>query len=119
MNNALEQVSVPDTGMRVSRIVMASMIALLLVGCKHDELRDDRFSGLVTSDLEERHPIEVTNKSRSIKVPVSRSMNGLSYRQQNRVAGFVRDYRTSDQGRLYVSAPSGSSDEVAVFNAAN
>lgn len=121
MNTALEQITGLSTGRRkVSGIVMVSLFALLLVGCKHSEGgRGDHFSGLVLSDLEDRHPIEVTNKSSSIQVPVSRSMNGLSYRQQNRVAGFVRDFQESDQGRLYVSAPSGRSDEVAVFNAVN
>ena len=121
MNTALEHITGPNFDLtKVSRVVMASIVVLILVGCKHDEARrDDHFSGLVSSELEDRHPIEVTNKSRSMKVPVSRSMNGLSYRQQNRVAGFVRDFRASDQGRLYVSAPSGSSDEVAVFNAVN
>ena len=107
------------SGNRLKFLALTALVALGLAGCQHGERQQHNFHALVSEDLELRHPIDVEKKAHSIKVPVSRSANGLSYTQQSRVGRFVRQFRNGQGGKLFVSAPASSSNEVAVFNAVN
>ena len=108
---------VSDRPLAVSiRIAVAAALALTLAGCKTIE-DQTRVAGWELTDPMQRHPIIVSQQPETLNVQVPRGANGLSPSQRADVIGFARAARVSDTGntRLVVSAPSGSSNEIAAI----
>lgn len=96
----------------------ASMAALLLAGCGHDQSAT-KVAGWSLVDPTQRHPIMVSQQPSTISMRVARGSMGLSPHQRAQVITFLERYRAIDAGnsRLVVEAPSGSANEVAAMQA--
>jgi len=105
-------------GWNVAMRAIAGMMAIAAsAGCsKMEDLHTPPYP--LASSVEERHPIRVTSRSVSIKLPVVSGAYGLTERQRGRVRRFVAGYQKSGwSGKIAVSAPSGAANETATFNA--
>lgn len=103
------------------KIIVRSIVALVVVaalaGCSKMKAYDNP-KHLVAASVEERHPIRVTNRSVTIKLPVASGAYGLTISQRRRVRRFVAGYKKSGwSGKIGVAAPSGTANETATLNA--
>jgi pilus assembly protein CpaD len=100
------------------RIVAASLIALSLAACRHDE-DYTRVAGWELADPTQNHPILVSQQPETLKVSVPRGSQGLSPGQRADLISFARRSQASDVGnsRLVIAAPSGSSNETTAIQA--
>jgi len=101
-----------------TNIVLASAVALAIVGCRPGE-DGPQVAGWSIADPAARHPIMVSQKPSSISVRVARGAYGLSPHQRAQLAEFVDRYRNGDNGnsKMIISAPSGAPNEVAAMQA--
>ncbi|MGI9387744.1 MAG: CpaD family pilus assembly protein [Methyloligellaceae bacterium] len=98
------------------RATAALVVISALAGCSQmKHLHTPPYK--LASSVEERHPIRVTNRSVSIKLPVASGAYGLTDRQRRRVRKFVAGYKKSGwSGKIAVAAPSGGANESATLN---
>jgi pilus assembly protein CpaD len=99
--------------------LVASLAALSLAGCKHDEEQMGHVAGWTLIDPSQRHPILVTQEPANLTVHVAAGSQGLTAGQRAQIAGFLAHYRATDTGqsKLLVSVPSGGANEVAAMRA--
>lgn len=100
------------------KIFLASMLAITMAGCKHDEERG-QVAGWALVDPAQRHPILVSQQPQSMNVRVSAGSRSLTPQQRADVLAFAGRSRASDAGnsRLVIQAPSGGANEVASMHA--
>jgi len=100
-----------------AKVVSLAVLACLIAGCKHDE--GTRVASWALVDPNERHPIMVSQQPATLSLRVPRGTSGLTPSQRAEVVEFANRFRASDSGnsRLVISAPGGSSNEVAAMNA--
>jgi pilus assembly protein CpaD len=98
--------------------LIACSMVLALTGCKHND-SPGKVAGWALVDPSERHPIVVSQQPEVMTLHVTKGSGGLSPQQRAHVLGFADSSRASDAGnsRLIISAPSGTSNEVAAMNA--
>jgi pilus assembly protein CpaD len=96
-------------------MAFVSFVLLPLAGCRHIDEDGPRVAGWARLDASDRHPILVSQEPATLLVRVSRDADGLTHHQRGEVLGFTERYRAADAGnsRLVISAPGGSSNEVA------
>lgn len=95
-------------------------LALVLSGCSQGELDPIGHVGSFSLiDPLQRHPIIVSEEPANLSVHVSRGSDGLSPHQRANFADFLGRYRGRDtgNGRLSISVPSGSANEIAALKA--
>jgi pilus assembly protein CpaD len=113
--------STASGALNVARTAMCvSVLALALTGCKHFGAEEHaQVAGWTLVDPTERHPILVSQEPQTMNVRVSRGAGGLSPQQRGELVSFAGRSRASDAGnsKLVISAPSGSSNEVAAMRA--
>ena len=98
----------------VRRLLMATVMALALAGCKHmDEAT--KVAGWSLVEPSQRHPIIVSEQPTHLKVRVSRGSSGLTKRQRAKIVDFLGHFRSAANSRLTISVPSGSRNEVAAM----
>jgi pilus assembly protein CpaD len=97
------------------RLSVVSLAVLGLAACSrtYDGGRVVAFEEPTT--IEERHPIIVDKKSEQIEIATARSSTGLNEFQRLKVQEFVGRWRHEGDGRLIVSAPSGTGNEGAAY----
>lgn len=96
----------------------ASLAALLLSGCANGQDPGGHVAGWTMIDAQQRHPIVVSEQPANHAVRVARGSDGLSPYQRAGLVDFISRYRGGDTtGRLSVTVPSGSSNEVAALKA--
>jgi pilus assembly protein CpaD len=99
---------------------MLATIAAGLVGCRPgDEEPGVHVASWAMIDARQRHPIVVTDEPANLTLRVSAGSSGLTPAQRAQAIHFFRTYRGtgSDAGRLAISVPSGSPNEVASVRA--
>ncbi|MDX2307695.1 MAG: CpaD family pilus assembly protein [Hyphomicrobium sp.] len=98
------------------RIATLSLTALALGACKHGE-EHTAVAGWSLVEPTQRHPILVSQQPETMSVNVPKGSSGLSPVQRADVLNFARGARASDAGnsRVVISAPSGTSNEVAAM----
>lgn len=103
---------------RALRIAVVAVAALAISGCKTAE-QGPQVAGWSVVDPTQRHPILVSQQPSNLAVRVPRGSAGMSPHQRAQVVDFVNRYRTGDAGnsKIVISAPSGSSNEVAAMQA--
>jgi len=99
---------------KTARIIIAAIMLTALAGCKAHR---EHIVGYQLSDPSQRHPIMVSKKPIYLDIAVARGSTGLSHAQVGNVREFLSQYRQEGSGKLVVSAPSGSPNEVAAFKA--
>ncbi len=97
-------------------LLVASVSALALAGCKHME-HGTKVAGWTLIDSAQRHPILVSQQPTTLTIHVASGAYGLSPRQRSQLLQYYGNYRETDQGnsRLILSAPSGAPNEVAAL----
>ena len=85
-----------------------------LAGCKTHQ---EQLVGYQLSHPSQRHPIMVSKKPVYLALEVPRGSAGLTSAQAENVKEFLSQYRQEGSGKLTISAPSGSPNEVAAFKA--
>ncbi len=100
--------------LKSTKIIMASLLVTTLVGCKTHR---EHLVGYEISHPSQRHPIMVAKKPIYLDLEVPRGSTGLTVSQADNVRGFISQYRKEGSGKLIISAPSGSPNEVAAFKA--
>jgi pilus assembly protein CpaD len=116
MMNKLPQTSSPR--LSAARVVLLLATCGVLAGCKTPE-DQHQVTGWTLTDPSQRHPIMVSQQPAKMSVRVARGSHGLSSHQRAQVLEFAGKYSTSTagNGRLVISAPSGSANEVAAMQA--
>lgn len=100
--------------------IAATTSAIMLSACSQGDMDPIGHVGTFSLiDPLQRHPIIVSEEPASLSVPVGRGSDGLSSHQRANFADFLGRYRGSDtgNGRLSISVPSGSANEVAALKA--
>ncbi len=90
--------------------VLAVAVAALLAGCAK---RDSIVVGSIPDDYRTNHPIVISEKDRTLDLPVAASAQGVSKAQRQALAGFLDGYDTGAAPVLTIVAPSGSANEYA------
>lgn len=95
-----------------ARWVLVPLALLALNGCKH-------YPGATTAVIADplaRHPIVVSDQAEQLDVEAPSGAVSLAPRQRSDVYHFIGDFKSAGNGRLLVSAPSGSKNEIAAMN---
>ena len=101
---------------RVLQVMSASLLVMAAAGCKsHEDY--SILKGHVVVDPSERHPIRVSQKDRHTDFVVRRGDYGLDQADKARLRKIVRHYKTDGVGKIFVRAPAGAPNEVAVRRA--
>ena len=100
-------------------LLFASLMAVMLTGCKTLEDPGAHTAGFTLIDPTQRHPIMVSQQPTTVNVRVARGSQGLTPAQRAQVAGFLERYRATDAGnsKLVIAVPSGSPNEGAAVQA--
>ena len=118
MTNYQDKPALGSTGLRrsASRLALVALAAAALVGCRAEHT-GPQVAGWTLIDPVERHPILVSQTPVTMTLPVRRGSYGLSNSSRDRVARFLQKFRARDAGnsKLVISAPSGTSNEVAAM----
>lgn len=101
-----------------SRALVFALLPIALAGCKHGDVGTS-VAGWSLIDPEQRHPIMVTQEPAHLNLRVAGGSQGLTPAQRAEVMHFTGAFRATDSGnsRLVISAPSGSSNEMAAMAA--
>ena len=99
---------------KLAHIFIASLMVSTLAGCKAHK---EHVVGHQISHPSQSHPISVSKKPVYLDLSVPRGSAGLTATQVDNVRGFLSQYRQEGSGKLVISAPSGSPNEVAAFKA--
>lgn len=95
--------------------VLTLCTALAACGLHH---RKGRYAGeVLAADPASHHPILVEQDEDALSLHVARGRSGLTQRQETDLRYFLRRYRASHENQLFVRAPSGGPNEVAVMDA--
>ena len=92
-------------------------LALSLAACASPDL-DDRTTGAVPLDYRERHPIVITDKTRTLDVPVGQGDAVLPEGTRDTILGFLARYRAESTGVIQVARPVGAANAGLAANAA-
>jgi pilus assembly protein CpaD len=95
-----------------SRAVVAGLALALLSGCAAWQ-RDSITVGAVPDDYRTNHPIVVSEKMRSIDIPVGASQHAMADTQAIAVRGFLDDYDRSSRPVVTIMVPHGSANQHA------
>ncbi|MDX3929950.1 MAG: CpaD family pilus assembly lipoprotein [Shinella sp.] len=82
-------------------------VAATASGCAN---RDGISTGSLPDDYRTRHPIVVTEKERTIDIPIASGDSRLTRGQSEVIAGFVSDYMASSSGTIQIILPHGSAN---------
>lgn len=101
------------------KILSLTALALVATACRPGEDPAAHVAGWAMIEPTQRHPILVSQQPANLTVRVARGANGLNPSQRAHVVDFLNKYRGGDQGngRLTVSVPSGSPNEVSALHA--
>lgn len=100
-------------------LVVVSLTALVLGGCRGREETGAHVAGWTLVDSTQRHPILVSQQPATLSIRVASGAHGLSESQAAQVSDFLARYRSKDSGnsRLVIAVPSGSLNESAAMRA--
>lgn len=107
----------PSQAIRAAASLALALLAL--AGCRHDADRAEISSPSLV-DASERHPILVTQQPVRLALRIPRSAMGLTPDQLAQATRFLSRYRAADMGngKLVISVPSGTANEIAAVQAA-
>jgi pilus assembly protein CpaD len=89
----------------------AIWLTLLLGACQHTE--PDQYTGSISADYRERHPIRLVDGQRSLQILVGSGRAGLTATQRAQVASLGGDWRHEGTGYVVIETPSGATNSVA------
>lgn len=95
---------------RASVAILTVAAAALLAGCAN---RDSVVVGSIPDDYRTNHPIVISEKDKTLDLPVSASAQGVSKMQRQALAGFLDGYDTGAAPVLTIAVPAGSANEHA------
>ncbi len=113
----LEGRAARGTMQRAVLVFMTALVVAGLAGCRTHEAAYSTVKGHVVVDPSERHPIRVSQKNKNAYFVVRRGQQGLSKYEQERLRQVVRRYQKNGTGKLFIKAPAGAPNEVAVRHA--
>jgi pilus assembly protein CpaD len=104
----------------VTRLMLVSLVAVVLFGCRSTEETGAHVAGWTLVDASQRHPILVSQQPATLTIRVHSGAHGLSSGQAAEVSEFLAHYRRMDSGnsKLVIAVPSGSPNETAAMRAA-
>ena len=90
-------------------ILVLVVLASTLAGCRpgFDEYRNDRHL-LISEDIEQTQPIEVTTRVVKMDIPVSAHGDGIPHHQRARLSRFLQGSREQGAGWLLIRTPLGA-----------
>jgi len=89
----------------------AIWLALSLGACQHTE--PDFYTGSVTADYRDRHPIRLVDGQRSLQILVGSGRAGLTATQRAQVASLGSDWRHEGTGYVVIETPAGAVNSAA------
>jgi pilus assembly protein CpaD len=99
-----------------SGLILASLLAVALAGCKHADEPGGHVAGWTLVDPSQRHPIMVSQKPADLSVRVAAGSQGLSLGQKAQVASFLDRFQAAEGGsKLVIAVPSGAPNESAAM----
>ncbi len=84
----------------------AIWIALVLGACQHTE--PDFYTGSVSADYRDRHPIRLVDGQRAVQILVGSGRVGLTATQRAQVASLGSDWRHEGTGYVVIETPAGA-----------
>ncbi|MBB6487591.1 CpaD family pilus assembly protein [Rhizobium lusitanum] len=95
---------------RFRRLALIAPVLLLtaaaISGCA--DSRDRMTTSAINDDYRQRHPIVLTEKERSLDIPVAASDRRLTTGMRDTIRGFVQEYRGHASGTVEILLPRGS-----------
>lgn len=93
--------------------------ASLLAGCRPSDEPGVHVAGWAMLDPAQRHPIVVGQQPANMSVRIARGSQGLNPQQRASIVHFLGRYRggNNGNGRLTISVPSGTANEVSALHA--
>ena len=79
---------------------------------------DDRSTGSIPRDFRERHPIVITDETRTLDVPVGQGDAQLPEGTRETILGFLARYRVESEGVIQISKPGGAANAATAAAAA-
>jgi pilus assembly protein CpaD len=100
-----------------AKLLVCSLLALALAGCKSIEEPGAYISGYNLVDPEQKNPIMVSQQPATLNLRVPRTAQGLSESQLRETAAFLSHFRNTGMGnsRLVISVPTGTPNEGAAM----
>jgi pilus assembly protein CpaD len=89
-------------------LVASLLLAALLGGCGTDRIVSN--AAREPSDIRDRHPIVLADRSRTLDVFVGTNASTLDPRQQEDLRAFVKEFREHGKGAMTAFVPVGSTD---------
>ena len=109
--------TLPVTTLRLVGRTALATLSLSLAACAAPNL-DDRTTGAVPRDYRERHPIVITDETRTLDVPVGQGDAMLPEGTRDTILGFLARYRAESTGVIQIARPAGAANEGLAANAA-
>lgn len=111
--------AVSGFGPAATKLMLVSLVALTLFGCRSREEAGAHVAGWSLVDSSQRHPIIVSQQPATLSIRVAGGAHGLSPSQAAQVSDFLARYRSKDSGnsKLVIAVPSGSPNESAAMRA--
>ena len=100
----------------IGRTALAT-VSLSLAACAGPSL-DDRVTNAVPRDYRERHPIVITDQTRTLDVPVGQGDATLPEGTRDTILGFLARYRAESTGVIQIARPAGAANAGLAANAA-
>jgi len=102
-----------------TRLMLVSLVAVTLFGCRGREETGAHVAGWSLVDASQRHPILVSQQPATLNIRVASGAHGLSPAQTTQISDFLARYRSKDSGnsKLVIAVPSGSPNEGAAVRA--
>lgn len=86
-------------------------LALFLAGCQTERPID--YTGSVSNDYRDRHPIRIADSDRTLQILVGSGRSGLTATQRAQVAAMGSDWRREGSGYIMIEAPAHAVNSVS------
>lgn len=86
-------------------------LALFLAGCQTERPVD--YTGSVSNDYRDRHPIRIADSDRTLQILVGSGRSGLTATQRAQVAAMGSDWRREGSGYIMIEAPAHAVNSVS------
>jgi pilus assembly protein CpaD len=115
------QIAPSASGFRpvVAKLLVSSLLALTLAGCKTFDEPGPYIANYNIVDPSQKNPIMVTQQPATLNLKIPRTAPGLSDSQLRETAAFLSHFRNTGMGnsRLVISVPAGTPNEGAAMQA--
>ncbi len=94
---------------RLRSAILLGLASAVLAGCQTDRI----VTGTVPADYRDRHPIQINEGTRTVKMHIGTGRAGLTPEQRALAGGFASQWRRYASGPLTIELPAGTANEIS------